>query len=116
MGYITTISFYNDGADTLTKHSEDLARKIDLATKGVQRNRGYDYDSLGAHANLMTLQKPRHADDHTLYLHAGNSVKDIYDVYDNPEKNQFYVDAFIREMEYHLKKLKQLKKDISVEK
>jgi len=53
----------------------------------------------------MILQKPRYADDHTLYLHAGNTVRDVWDA-----KSVFEINQFIKELEYHLKRLKKLKK------
>lgn len=49
----------------------------------------------------------RHADDHTLYMHAGNTVIDVYDA-----KSKWAVEQFIFEMEYHLKRLKNLKKEL----
>ena len=105
MGYLTTITIYNDGAHTLKPNAEVLAEKLYNACLGVQRDQNRNYDSLGSHANLLTLQKPRHADDHTLYLHAGNTVVDVYDA-----DSDWAIDSFIREMEYHLKRLKAIKK------
>lgn len=105
MGYLTTVTIYNDGASNLKKHPEELAEALDLATKSVQRNRGRNWDGIGNHANLLTIQKPRHADDHTLYLHAGNTVIDVYDA-----DSDWAIDTFISEMKYHLKRLKELKK------
>ena len=105
MGYLTTVTIYNDGADQLKKHPKRLAEILYNACNDIQRNRGYNYDGLGNHCNLITLQKPRHADDHTLYLHAGNTVIDVYDA-----DGEWAVETFINEMEYHLKRLKKLKK------
>ena len=105
MGYLTTITIYNDSCDQLEKHPKELAEKLSRACSGVQINRGFDYDSLGNAANILTLQKPRHADDHTLYMHAGNTVIDVYNA-----KSEWEVNQFINEMEYHLKRLKELKK------
>lgn len=110
MGFLTTVTFYNDGADQIKKHPEELAEALTNACMGVQRNRGFDSQALGNHANLITLQKPRHADDNTLYMHAGNTVIDIEDVY--KEKNEWAINAFINQMAYHLKELKKLKKEI----
>ena len=104
MGFITTISIYNDSADQLTKHPKELAEKLSKACHGVQINRGQDYDSLGNAVNILTLQKPRHADDHTLYMHAGNTVIDVYNA-----DSEWAINQFISEMEYHLKRLKDLK-------
>lgn len=102
MGYLTTVTIYNDGCDQLKKYPKDLAEKLYNACSGRER----DYIGLGNHANLITLQKPRHADDHTLYMHAGNTVIDVYDA-----ESEWAVNAFIAEMEYHLKRLKKLRNE-----
>ena len=104
MGFLTTVTIYNDSADQLTKHPKDLAEKLDNACSGVQINRGYDYEGLGNASNILTLQKPRHADDHTLYMHAGNTVIDVYNA-----NSEWAINQFITEMEYHLKRLKKLR-------
>ena len=104
MGFLTTVTIYNDSADQLTKHPKDLAEKLSNACSGIQINRGQDYDSLGNAANILTLQKPRHADDHTLYMHAGNTVIDVYNA-----NSECAINQFITEMEYHLKRLKKLR-------
>jgi hypothetical protein len=106
MGYLTTITFYNDAADQFEKHPKETIEMISKAQSGVQRNHGYDYESIGNHTNPVIIQKPRHADDHTLYLHAGNTVVDVYDA-----KSEWGIDQFIHEMQYHLKRLKALKKE-----
>lgn len=106
MGYLTTITFYNDAADILHDHPKEVSKMIYDAQQGVQRNRGRDTDPIGHHANPVIIQRPRHADDHTLYLHAGNTVVDVYDA-----KSEWAVDSFIKEMQYHLKRLKALKKE-----
>lgn len=104
MGFLTTVTIYNDSADQLTKHPKELAEKLDQACSGIQINRGRDYDSLGNATNILTLQKPRHADDHTLYMHAGNTVIDVYNC-----NSEWAINQFITEMEYHLKRLKKLR-------
>ena len=104
MGFLTTVTIYNDGASELKKHPEKLAEILDHACSNIQRNRGQNYAGLGSHVNLITLQKPRHASDHTLYLHAGNTLVDVYEA-----DKEWAIDSFIHEMEYHLKRLKKLK-------
>ena len=101
MGYLTTITFYNDASDDLRMHPEEVSKGIYEAQLGAQRN----YFPVGSHANPVITQKPRHADDHTLYLHAGNTVIDVYDA-----DSDWAIDTFIEEMEFHLKRLKKLKK------
>ena len=111
MGYLTTITIYNDSADQIKKHPRELAEKIDLACSGFQITRGRNFDGLGNAANILTLQKPRHADDHTLYLHAGNTVTDVYNA-----ESELAIDTFISEMEYHLKRLKEKRLDNKIKK
>lgn len=106
MGFLTTITIYNDGASEIKKHSKELAEKVYKACSSIQRNRYGNWDSLGSHANMLTLQKPRHADDHTLYMHAGNTVIDVFEA-----NSDWAIDTFISEMEYHLKRLKKIKKE-----
>jgi hypothetical protein len=106
MGYLTTVTIYNDGANQLIKFPERLAEHLYHACQGRQIEEGYNYAGLGCHANLITLQKPRHADDKTLYLHAGNTLVDVSEV-----KNEWAIEASIKEMEYHLKRLKKLQKE-----
>lgn len=108
MGYITTISFYNDGADQLEKHPVELAKKLYHASMGIQINRGNDTDSLGNHCNMLILQKPRHADSWTLYLHADNDVLDLYEIKD---KNHNSIDKAISMLKTELKRLQSLKKE-----
>ena len=104
MGFLTTITIYNDGAEQIKKYPKELSKALYEACMGIQIDEGRKYEGIGNHANLLTLQKPRHADDNTLYLHAGNTVIDVYDA-----KNDWAIDTFINEMEYHLKRLKKLK-------
>ena len=109
MGFLTTFTIYNDSADQLNKHPEDLAEKLTQACHGIQIRAGYDYDSLGNATNILTLQKPRHADDHTLYMHAGNTLIDVYNA-----DSEWAINTFISEMKYHLKRLQELKKEKSL--
>lgn len=107
MGYLTTITFYNDAASTLREHPEVVSQGIYNAQSGVQLNRGSDTFSVGNHCNPVILQRPRHADDHTLYLHAGNTLVEASDA----EKNQWACNAFIAEMKFRLKQLQKVKKE-----
>ena len=105
MGFLTTITFYNDATHTLREHPNEVSELIYDAQLGVQRNRGRSTQGVGNHANPVKIQKARHADDHTLYLHYGNTVSDVYEV------GKWNCDQFIHEMEYHLKRLKKFKSE-----
>ena len=109
MGYLTTITIYNDGCDQLIKNKEKVADILHNACSGkYNNNRLYHGNTvgLGNYANLFTIQKPRHADDTTLYLHAGNTVLDISEI---TKEDKWAIDASIKEMEYRLKELKKLR-------
>jgi len=105
MGFLTTITFHNDAADEIEKHPKQVAKIVSDAQSRRQIDQGRDYDPVGNHCNPVVIQKPRHADDHTLYLHAGNTVIDVCDV-----ESDWGIDQFIHEMEYHLKRLKEIRR------
>lgn len=105
MGYLTTITFYNDAADDLKKHPKEVSELIYNAQLGIQKRNGRNYDPIGSHANPVIIQKTRHAYDTTIYLHAGNTVIDVSEA-----DSEWAVNSFISEMEYHLKKLKEKQK------
>lgn len=70
-----------------------------------------NYFSIGREANPVVLQKPRHVDDTTLYLHYGNTVVDIGSLTEKTERNEWSINQAISEMEYQIKKLKKLKNE-----
>ena len=110
MGYLTTITIYNDGCDQIVKNKEKVADILYNACSGEYNNNRLHYRNtvgLGNHANLFIIQKPRHADDVTLYLHSGNTVIDVSEI---KETDVWAINAAISEMEYRLKQLKKLKK------
>ena len=104
MGYLTTITIYNDGCDQIIKNKEKVADILYNACSG-EYNNSYRTVGLGNHANLFTVQKPRHADDTTLYLHSGNTVIDVSEI---KKSDIWALNAAISEMEYRLKQLKKL--------
>ena len=114
MGFLTTITFYNDAVHDLKDHPEEVAKLVDDALHGVQIDQGRDYDPIGSHANPVIIQKPRHADDTTIYIHAGNTVTDVYDIKET-DSNQLINDR-IKEVEFHLKRLKEIRTSKIMEK
>lgn len=112
MGNLTTITFRNDAYSTFKKHPKELVKEILNALDGVQVARGDDYFSIGNEVNPVIVQKSRHADDTTLYLHAGNTMTDISGLKEVTSRNFWAIDQAISEMEYHLKRLKKLKHGI----
>lgn len=83
MGYLTTFTIYNDSIDLLSdeKNAVDFAKKIlDVVSNNsypvFQLNSSANIE-LGNMANFCTVQKPRHADEITVYVHAGNTVVEV---------------------------------------
>lgn len=73
MGYLTTVTLYNDGLDLLKSHPEDFCKKLYSASL-----RGHETDfGIGYFANFAHVQSSRHADDHTIYVHMGNCVTEV---------------------------------------
>lgn len=71
MGCLTTFTIYNDGIDRIRDNAQDLADKL---YEAASAGRTTDYIGIGSFCNLVKVQKPRHADDHTVYVHMGNTV------------------------------------------
>lgn len=70
MGYLTTFTVYNDGIDCIRNNSDDFAKKIITAMECGNPSE----IPIGNFANLIRVQKCRHADDNTIYIHMGNTV------------------------------------------
>ncbi|MBI1968956.1 hypothetical protein HYS49_03520 [Candidatus Woesearchaeota archaeon] len=71
MGYLTTFTIFNDGLHLILEDSLDFCRRLyEQASRVTETNSlGHGY-----FATLVKVQKPRHADDCTTYVHMGNTV------------------------------------------
>lgn len=73
MGYLTTVTVYNDGLHLLKKHPEDFCNKLyEASLDHKQKDFG-----VGGFANFANVQETRHADDRTIYVHMGNCVTEV---------------------------------------
>ena len=79
MGYLTTITIYNDGCDQIVKNKEKFADILYNACSGEYNNSR---------------------------LHYGNTVIDVSEI---KETDDWVINAAIIEMEYRLKHLKKLR-------
>lgn len=104
MGLNTTITFRNDAIDQFQKHPLELTQGIIDALQGKQLDEGDDYFAVGNHGNPVILQRPIHASIPELYLHYGNTVTGCKDV--NERTHESIRDAFIKQMERELERLK----------
>lgn len=74
MGYLTTLTIYNDGVHMLEPHAQEFAREVYRIAAGLQPAQDI---ALGGFVNAVHVQRSRHADHHTMYVHAGNCVTEM---------------------------------------
>jgi len=75
MGYLTTFTIYNDGIHLIKEHPQDFAEGVFSAANEF-RNAPIDI-AIGGFVNLIRVQRSRHADDNTIYVHMGNCVVEL---------------------------------------
>ena len=84
MGFLTTITIYNDALHEFEKNPEAFGKAI---LEGISRANKYHISQtvpFGSYSNYIDCQPSFHADDHQLYIHYGNNVLNI-----NPYGNEF---------------------------
>jgi hypothetical protein len=84
MGCLTTFTIYNDDCGKLNELSNEEAQEF---CKGLYEACGGHYENNDTRhiAGVQVIcQAPRHADDHTTYVHLGNTVFDL-----NPWSQEF---------------------------
>lgn len=74
MGYLTTITIYNDGLADLKDNPQAFVDQVYAAAAGSYSLQYPTDVRIGGFCNFAKVQKPRHADDHTVYVHAGNTL------------------------------------------
>ena len=108
MGYNTTITICNDGAENIERFPEEFAKIVLDACSGVYERPGATINRtvpLGNHCNMITVHKPRHMADWAMYVQAGGCVVDVSTI---KEKDDPFITSAIHQMEYELKRLKKL--------
>lgn len=73
MGRLTTFTLYNDGIGQVLIDPEGFCSQLYRHAHGT---RAAEFGH-GSYANLVKVQRPRHADDHTIYVHMGNTVSEM---------------------------------------
>jgi hypothetical protein len=110
MGYLTTVTVYNDGLSLLKKHPEEFCSKLyDAAISHEQSDFG-----VGNFCNFANVQAPRHADDHTIYVHMGNTLTEVNpwskDFTDLLARHPDHAIAMINFLDSNVRQLKKLVK------
>ncbi len=109
MGYLTTFTIYNDAVHMLK--DKKLQQKFCEALYYAAIGDNVCDVSLGNHCNAVKVQKHRHADDWTIYLHSGNTLIEMNEY--SKETKQFLnyrPDVFERDVAFMAGVVKGLKK------
>ncbi|MEM7087916.1 MAG: hypothetical protein AAF489_17170 [Bacteroidota bacterium] len=70
MGYLTTITIYNDDFDNIQKEPEHFVENLSLAmSSGAER--------LFTLSNTVIIQNPRHSSESTVYVQTGNTCVEL---------------------------------------
>lgn len=84
MGYLTTIIINNDAFHEFKERPMEFGQAIVSGVYKAQRDNKQIDVGFGGYANYISVEPPRHADDHTVYVHAGNTVFNL-----NPWNDDF---------------------------
>lgn len=77
MGYLTTLTIYNDGIDMISKYAQQFADGVlDASREATMQHKPVDV-RVGNFSNMVKVQRPRHADDPVVYVHMGNTVCEL---------------------------------------
>jgi len=80
MGYMTTVTFLNDGFDQIEEYPKQFVNAIKLGINGIDKhfkNSGRKFittHGIGYHGNLVEVAKSHHTDDYRLYLVGRNTM------------------------------------------
>jgi hypothetical protein len=114
MGYLTTLTIYNDGAHLIKPNAQEFADGVyeAMVTTSV---RG-PMDLPVAHfVNCVRVQRSRHADDHTVYVHKGNCLTEMNayseDTRELLKRNPQFFEKLLDEMKWQVRELGKLLKE-----
>lgn len=111
MGYLTTFTVYNDGINLVKENAQDFADKIYNAAVSHE----VCEIPVGCFANLVKVQKCRHADDHTIYVHMGNGVFEMNPYGEETKKiakhSPEFFEKMINYLERQVEQLKSMQND-----
>lgn len=128
MGFLTTFTISNDALDILEDDPKQVCEKLyHAALAGKVSTISHHYKPKkkkwwqkkkfggGIHCNPIKVQKCRHADDWTIYVHAGNTVVEMnqYSDYtkETLEKNPEYFEEMLKFMQRNVTEMKKQLKE-----
>lgn len=77
MGYLTTIVLHNDAMGEFERDPKAFGEAILKAIALANQTRLPADVPIGSYANYISSFPSRHADDHTVYVHRGNTVAEL---------------------------------------
>lgn len=111
MGFLTTFTVYNDHCHEITENPKKFADEIYKACCNPNLN----YRS-NVFYGCVIPQKTRHADDQTIYVHAGNTVVEMNSCSQTTKEMMKQSPKFFEEMlnlmDQNVKELKKLLKEL----
>lgn len=113
MGFISTFSIYHDQVYDIKNNKIEFAEAIYNACANPSTN----YRSNVFHGCVIP-QKARHTDDHTIYVHAGNTVVEMSHYSDTTKEimknSPKFFNEMLKEMEMNVKMLKKQFKEMNL--
>ena len=113
MGYLSTFTFRHDDCEELRNNPKKFGEEMYYAITNPRTN----YRSNVFHGCVIP-QKARHADDHTIYVHAGNTVVEMSYYSDTTKEimknSPKFFNEMLKEMEMNVKLLKKQFKEMNV--
>lgn len=77
MGYLTTITIYNDAQHKFKQYPMEFGQSILNGIDQAQLECREVSVPFRGYGNYISVQPPRHADDTTVYVHCGNAVMNM---------------------------------------
>lgn len=128
MGFLTTFTISNDALDILEDDPKQVCKKLYYAAlSGKVSTISHHYKPKrkkwwqkkkfggGVHCNPIKVQKSRHADDWTIYVHAGNTVVEMNQYSEDTKKtletNPQYFEDMIKFMQRNVTEMKKQLKE-----
>ena len=74
MAHLTTFTIDNDGLNSILKNSDEFCKNLLNSALSGGKIRTFGHKE---YANLVIVQKTRHTDNHTIYVHMGSTVSEM---------------------------------------
>lgn len=106
MGNLTTFTILNDGIDAVLRNSDDFCKNLyEHALSG--ETCVFSHEEQGG---LVRVQRSRHANDHTVYVHMGGTLCEMHPCSKDTERLVHeHPDFFKQMLEFMEKQVKDLR-------